>query len=242
MHLRRFLTAEWRDLLLLNYEVDPTLLGPLIPLGTELDDHEGHTYVSLVAFRFIDTRVLQLAVPLHRNFEELNLRFYVRREVGGELRRGEVFVREVVPRRVIATMARVLYNEPYIALPMRSQVDGVPPVVRYAWAAGGKWHSLEARGNGAGLVPPAGSHEAFIAEHYWGYTRRRDGATSEYRVEHPRWHVWPATELRMEADFSALYGPTFGAALVQPKTAFIAAGSAVAVHLPQRLDVGRAAA
>ena len=99
-----FLTARWVDLAMVNYEVDPALVRALVPAGTELDLWSGRCLVSVVGFQFLETRVLGLALPFHRNFEEVNLRFYVRRTVGDEARRGVVFVKEIVPRRAIAWM------------------------------------------------------------------------------------------------------------------------------------------
>src|SRR5689334_2274538 len=105
---RPFLRAEWRDLVMLNYESPAGLLDPLVPAGVELDRWRGTLYVSVVGFLFRDTRVLGIPIPFHRTFEEVNLRFYVRRELDGDVRRGVVFVRELVPRRAIATVARLL--------------------------------------------------------------------------------------------------------------------------------------
>ena len=135
---RVFLTGEWRFLAMLNYRVDAALLEPLVPRGTMLDDWKGATYVSLVGFLFRDTRVLGIAVPRHRQFEEVNLRLYVRREGAGDTRRGVTFIREIVPRAVIAAVARVAYNEPYLSLPMRHSIgvqadDDAPAVVGYEW-------------------------------------------------------------------------------------------------------------
>jgi hypothetical protein len=232
---RSFLTAQWRALLMLNYAADPALLSPFVPAGTELDHHDGRTYVSLVAFRFLDTRVLGLAIPFHRDFEELNLRCYVRRAAPDGVRRGVTFLREVVPRRAIAMVARAVYNEPYVSLPMRSRVAGSPPEVCYEWRAGTRWHSLSARGRGEGAIPEPGTLEAFIAEHHWGYTRQRSGGTIEYRVEHPSWRVWPAAALRIDADFGQVYDAPLAAMLGQPASAFLADGSQVTVFRPRRI-------
>src|SRR5260370_27968444 len=117
---RPFLSAEWRNLVMLNYEVDPTVLQPLVPKGTELDVWDGHSFLSLVGFLFLRTRVFGVPIPFHRNFEEVNLRFYVRRKTGEGWRRGVVFVKEFVPRTAIALVARRLYNENYVACPMSS--------------------------------------------------------------------------------------------------------------------------
>jgi uncharacterized protein YqjF (DUF2071 family) len=70
---RVFLTAEWRHLAMLNYIIDPALLKPLVPAGTELDFWGGQTYVSMVGFLFLNTRVRGIPIPFHRNFEEINL-------------------------------------------------------------------------------------------------------------------------------------------------------------------------
>ncbi len=226
-----FLTATWRHLLMLNYEVDPALLGPLVPDGTRLDMHGGRTWISLVGFRFLDTRVLGVPVPFHRDFDEVNLRFYVRREVGKEVRRAVVFVRELVPRAAIAWLARLVYNEPYTTLPMRSAItDGPPLRAQYAWKLAGHWHSFGATAADRFDIPPGDSSEAFITEHYWGYTRQRDGSTVEYQVEHPRWGVARATDIVIDADLAALYGADLASFLSRPTSAFLADGSAVSVR------------
>jgi hypothetical protein len=226
-----FLTAAWRHLLMLNYEVDPALLQPLVPRGTSLDAHDGRTWVSLVGFRFLDTRVLGMPVPFHRDFDEFNLRFYVRREVDGEVRRAVVFIRELVPRAAIALLARLAYNEPYTALPMRSTITLGPPLrAQYAWRMNGRWQSCGGTADGGFMLPEAGSLEEFITQHYWGYTRQRDGSTVEYRVEHPQWGVARAVDVVVDADLTALYGDAIASFLVKPGSAFLAEGSAVSVR------------
>src|SRR6267143_2115506 len=189
---RVFLTAEWRHLVMLNYEVDPDVLAPLVPAGTALDLWQGRALVSVVGFRFLDTRVLGTAIPRHRAFDEVNLRFYVRRDApGGETRRGVVFVRELVSRVAVALVARLAYNEPYRALRMRSVTPPgatePPGRLTYEWRIGGGWETLAATAVGTPAQPEPGSEAAFITRHHWGYTRQRDGGTVEYEVEHPPW-------------------------------------------------------
>ena len=237
---RPFLTAEWHNLVMLNYAVEPSLLEPFVPHGTVLDAWQGVTYVSLVGFLFADTRLLGIPLPWHRTFQEVNLRFYVRRQVGDEVRRGVTFIKEIVPRRAIATTARVIYNEPYVALPMRHAFgamrdDGVPAHVEYGWRSVGDWCTLRADPVGNGRPAQHGSQEEFITEHYWGYTRQRDGTTVEYRVEHPRWRVWAVTGAAISGDLLALYGPALATILrAPPASAFLAVGSPVVVHPPVR--------
>lgn len=234
---RPFLTAEWRHLAMLNYDVPPTLLRPLVPAGTELDTWGGDTLVSMVGFRFLHTRVLGIPVPGHRNFDEINLRFYVRRRAeDGTWRRGVVFVREFVPRRAIAAVARWAYNEPYTAVPMRHELEmegaekGGPGRAKYSWQLAGRWHHLEVTTRGRPAVPDPASEAAFITEHYWGYTAQRDGGCREYRVAHPGWRVWEAAGATFDCDVKSVYGADFAEWLsARPRSAFLAEGSAVTV-------------
>jgi uncharacterized protein len=238
---RPFLTAEWRYLVMLNYEVDRAVLVPLVPAGTALDLWQDRALVSVVGFKFLSTRVLGVAVPFHRDFEEVNLRFYVRRDVsGGAARRGVVFVRELVPRSAIASLARLAYNEPYRAVPMRSIVPArlvdPPGRLTYQWRTGAAWQTLAATAGGPPAVPEPESEAAFITEHHWGYTHQRNGSTVEYEVTHPVWRVWSAADPVLAADVVELYGAAFAPALAQPPvSALIAEGSPVAVYPPRRV-------
>ncbi|MBX3356404.1 MAG: DUF2071 domain-containing protein [Phycisphaeraceae bacterium] len=235
---RPFLTAEWRDLVIANFRVPASLLTPLVPRGTILDLWQAQALVSLVGFRFVETRVLGVAVPLHRDFVEVNLRFYVRRELASGSRRAVVFIRELVPRRAIAWTARALYNEPYRALPMRHlhRADAAAPTWCYEWQDGGGWTGFSAEAAGAAEELTPGSKAEFITEHYWGYTAQRDGGTVEYRVEHPPWRVWSNAAFRVHGDLRRTYGESFGAILSgTPDSVFVAVGSPVTVFRPRRL-------
>ncbi|MBI2212563.1 MAG: DUF2071 domain-containing protein [Acidobacteria bacterium] len=235
-----FLTAAWRNLVMLNYEIDPALLASRVPRGTELDSFDGRTFVSVVGFLFLDTRVLGVPIPLHRDFEELNLRFYVRREAEGEIRRGVVFVKEIVPRAAIAWVARTVYNENYVAMPMRHHVrlpvPGGDGRVEYSWDSGSRWNRVSARMAGPPEPIAPGSHEELVAEHYWGYAAQRDGGTVEYEVEHPPWRVWRALDPALDCDVSRLYGDEFLPALsTAPASAFVAEGSEIVVRQGRRM-------
>lgn len=229
---------------MLNYEVDPEILRSRIPAGTELDFWNGKTYLSVVGFQFFQTRLLGWKIPFHVNFSEVNLRFYVRHKSGQEWRRGVVFIREIVPRWAIAQVARRIYNEPYVAIPMRSDVypptesNGWNGSITYEWKWRRNWGQVSAQPHGTSTPLPPGSNAEFIAEHYWGYTRQRDGSTIEYRVDHPAWRVWQADECRFSGDIHQLYGPEFVSILAAPpSTAFVADGSTITVQrgLPMRI-------
>jgi uncharacterized protein YqjF (DUF2071 family) len=234
------LVAEWRWLVMLNFAVDHAVLAPFVPRGTELDQWDGSACASVVGFLFSKTRVFGIPIPGYREFEELNLRFYVRRRGSEGWRRGVVFVKEVVPRQAIAGVARRLYNENYVALPMSHQVDlhaGGGASIEYRWRAGGRWATLGARVSGSPQTIADGSEEEFITEHYWGYVRQRDRGCVEYGVEHPRWRVWRPDVASLDADLDALYGPALAEALdTAPRSALVAEGSPVVVRHGVRLD------
>jgi uncharacterized protein len=236
---RPFLTAEWRDLVMMNFEVDPAILRSRVPVDTELDDFEGRTYVSIVAFRFLKTRIYgRVAIPFHSNFDEVNLRFYVRREERGELRRGVVFISEVVPRCAIAVVARLAYNENYFSYPMTRRISrsGDEADLQYSWRVGRDSYFVEASTKYEPSLPKEGSAEQFITEHYWGYARQRDGSTVEYRVEHEAWRVWRAATARFSGVFGSLYGEEFSSVLgAKARSAFVADGSPVKVFPGRKL-------
>jgi len=209
------------------------MLAPFVPAGTELDSWNGKTFASMVGFMFLKTRVKGIPIPLHQNFEEVNLRFYVRRKADDGWRRGVVFIKEIVPRSAIAFVARNFYNENYVALPMSHRLEKVSGEIKsasYGWRFNGQnnFMHVEPRGTAQPLV--AGTLSEFITEHYWGYARQRDGSTMEYRVEHPRWNVWETAAAKLDCDIAGLYGEAFRKYLEQaPASAFLADGSAVTV-------------
>jgi len=235
-----FLTAEWRNLAMLNYEIEPSVLAPFVPASTELDSWQGKTYVSVVAFLFRRTRVSGVPVPFHQNFEEVNLRFYVRRLSDEGWRRGVVFIKELVPRRAIAFVARRFYNENYLAVPMRHRLEGNPcelKSVSYFWRYGGQESFLKLAVDGPAKPLADGSNEEFITEHYWGYARQRNNSMMEYRVDHPRWKVWAAKSAEFHCQVADLYGDKFAPFLSAPPiSAFLADGSDVKVYKGVRLS------
>jgi uncharacterized protein YqjF (DUF2071 family) len=230
---RVFLTAKWRSLAMLNYEVDSNLLCKYVPAGVELDQWNGSTFMSLVGFSFLNTKVLGLPIPFHRNFEEVNLRFYVRRNTGSEIRRGVVFIKEIVPRWAIAFVARSVYGERYVSMPMSHAVSSDRQgnfSAEYAWHLEGSAYKMCVHTEGTATQPTPNSVEQFITEHYWGYSKNPNGRTTEYQVAHPPWLVWQANQAIAEGDFAQLYSPSLAAAMQTPPTsAFLAEGSAITV-------------
>jgi hypothetical protein len=232
---RPFLTAHWRNLCNLTYAVPPERLEPLCPAGVELEVRDGESYVSLVGFDFDDTRVFGVPWPGYRAFPELNLRFYVRYE--GE--RGVVFVREFVPKRLVAWIARTLYDEPYRRAPMASDRRVESDRLTYSLGVtfGGRRHTVRvATANRSPSVPAEDTDAHFFKEHTWGFGTNRRGRTLRYRVEHPRWAVYDLDSVRIDVDYAALYGDEWAFLNdAEPVHTLFAKGSEVAVYPPETL-------
>ncbi|MCP9751408.1 YqjF family protein [Ferruginibacter sp. HRS2-29] len=229
---RSFLEAEWNNLIMANYAIDPALLLPYLPHKTELDTFNGKVYVSLVGFMFEKTKMLGFRIPFHINFEEVNLRFYVRFKDDGEWKRGVVFIKEIVPRIAISVVANVVYKEKYVYMPMSHflRLDNDEQTIGYAWKYRGRWNRLEAITAKQSVPMKPGSEEEFIAEHYWGYSRHSANITYEYAVQHPAWEIYPVKNYTIDCDFATLYGNAFGFLTnAEPTSVFIAKGSRVAV-------------
>ncbi|MFA0964190.1 YqjF family protein [Roseivirga sp. BDSF3-8] len=222
-----FLTAEWRHLIMANYILDPEILKPHLPKGTELDFFNGKCYASMVGFMFLNTRIKGVKIPFHVNFEEVNLRFYVKRRTGDDWRRGVVFIKEIVPKPAIAWTARLLYREKYVYHPMSHEVNWDNSYnAAYHWKYKGKWQSLSATAALKGNPVRQDSEEMFITEHYYGYSAYSQEKTKEYHVDHPRWNVHKVTNYQLDADISSLYGPEFRECISgKPASVFLLDGS-----------------
>ena len=243
-----FLTASWTEMLMLNFAVPGKLIAQLAPPGTEPDFFDGQAYVSIVGFMFRDSRLFGIRFPGHGLFEEVNLRYYVRRRVGDSWRKGVVFVREIAPRPLVAATARWIYNESYVTRRMRNSVRlagnslAAGDDVGYEWRTGRGakrcWNRMAGRAAAPLQLPKPGSLTEYIAEHYWAYVRRRDGGTSEYRVAHRPWRVAPAEDVVWDCDLAASYGDTPLAEhlAVPPALAFVADGSPVQVFRGRRCE------
>lgn len=234
-----FLSAQWRYLLMANYAVDPNVLKPHVPRGTELDFYEGKTYASIVGFRFLDTRVLGIPIPFHQNFTEVNLRFYVRYKTNEGWRRGTSFISEIVPRPAIAWLANLVYHEHYAYAPTRYQIlsEAQELNITYEWTKSGH-NFIQAKAKTVVQPMAEGSIEEFIAEHYWGYNTYSPEVTMEYGVEHPSWSYYPVTDFQSNYQIEALYGSAFVPYLRrEPDSVFVADGSEVIVRKGTKISL-----
>ncbi len=230
--MKTFLKARWENLIMANYAVDPGILQPYLPTGVELDFFEGKTYVSLVGFMFKNTRIFGLPIPFLGTFEEVNLRFYVKRTDETGIKRGVVFINESVPFKPVAWLANWLYKEHYIAIPTKNKIDfGIDAKsVEYQWKINSRLNSLQVNASTKGAEMQVGSVEEFIYEHYYGYTRIDANKTDEYRVNHPKWQVNSVSNYKIDCDFAAMYGAEFAYLAEQlPDSVFIAEGSEISV-------------
>ncbi|MGV3658456.1 MAG: YqjF family protein [Chitinophagaceae bacterium] len=227
-----FLTAEWRNLLMANYSINAAVLKPYLPCYTELDEYNGVHYVSLVGFLFTNTIVGGISFPFHTTFEEVNLRFYVRYKEAGLWKRGVVFMKEIVPQRMITFVANTVYKEKYATHPMKHvwETSGDDLKVEYYWKVGRNWNFLKAVANKVPSPLVAGSEEEFITEHYWGYTHVNKICTGVYEVAHPQWNIHAVKSFDVACSTAELYGPQFVDALAAPpRSVFLAEGSPISV-------------
>jgi uncharacterized protein len=209
--MKPFLSAEWRYLIMANYAFDPACLKPFLPAGTELDVFNDTHYVSLVGFLFDNTCLKGIPIPFHTRFEEVNLRFYVRRKENGVWKRGVVFIKEIVPKMAISLVANHLYGEHYQTMPMKHEwlITDKSLKINYSWQFRGQWQSIGVTAQNLKQPIEMGSESAFITEHYWGYTQLSKTITSEYEVRHPTWNTFPIENFKIACSFEQLYGTAF---------------------------------
>lgn len=232
IYTTNFLTAKWQKLIMANYAVDPILLLPYLPKHTELDLFEGKAFVSLVGFMFLNSKILGLPMPFMGSFEEVNLRFYVKRWVDNDWRRGVVFVNETVPYKAVAIIANWLYKEHYTAIPTKHKwfSEGNNQQVNYYWKKNGNWNDMQLNASVYSKKMAEKSVEEFIFEHYYGYTRVDAATTIEYKIEHPSWEIYPVNNYTINCDFKSMYGDAFEhLKTVQPNSIMLAEGSSIAV-------------
>ena len=228
-----FLSARWENLIMANYEVNPDVLKAYLPHGVELDFYNNKTYVSLVGFMFKKTSLFKIPIPFLGTFEEINLRFYVKRVEGDNIKRGVVFINETVPYKFVAWLANKLYKEHYIAIPTKNKLDikSISKAIRYEWKINNEWNHIAV--NVANTKEPmlAGSIEEFIFEHYYGYTKINEQHSQEYKVNHPRWQVNKVIDYSIDCDFKLMYGNDFSFLNErQPDSVILAEGSPVTVN------------
>jgi uncharacterized protein YqjF (DUF2071 family) len=228
-----FLKAEWRKLAIANYEVSPEILNKYLPAFTELDSWNGKHYVSLIGFMFLNTKMLGLKIPFHINFEEVNLRFYVKFKEGEKWKRGVVFIKELVPKQALTIVANTLYKEHYQAVPMNHswKIDKETIGVEYNWEINKELQTFSLQAENNLMEIPEGSEAEFITEHYWGYTKVNDTKTYEYEVKHPRWNTYPVKNHSIKVEFEKVYGPDFAFLNSQePLSVMLAEGSEISVE------------
>lgn len=228
-----FLKANWENIIMANYEIDPSLLIPFLPKGVELDLFDGKAYISLVGFMFKDTKLFNIKIPYFGTFEEINLRFYVVRKEGNSIKRGVVFINETIPYPIVAWMANKLYNEKYTVVPTKHQIsgDGATKKVNFEWLLNKKWNSIYVQATTASKPMQPDSLEKFIYEHYYGYTKINENTSEEYKLQHPSWLVNKVDKYTINCDFKAMYGDAFSVLNdTEPAAVFIAEGSSVGIE------------
>jgi len=227
-----FLKANWENLIMANYEVEPAILKPYLPKGVELDFYKSKTYVSLVGFMFKKTSLFGVPIPFFGSFEEINLRFYVRKIEGKKIKKGVVFINETVPYKIVALLANKLYKEHYISIPTKSSINiSEHKHINYEWKINDKWNSINIKSDINKYKIEPSSIEEFIFERYFGFTKLSPLITQEYRIQHPKWMTNNILNSRIDCDFGSMYGTAFSSLSNQaPSSIIMAEGSQVRVN------------
>ena len=227
-----FLKASWENLVMANYEVDPSILAPYLPNGVELDFFNNKTYVSLVGFMFKKTSLFGVPIPFFGSFEEINLRFYVKRIEGKKIKKGVVFINETVPFKIVAFLANKLYKEHYISIPTKNSIDiAEHKNIQYEWKMNEKWNSITVKSDANKYKIEPLSIDEFIFERYFGYTKLSPSSTQEYRIHHPKWNTHKILNYAIDCDFGPMYGNAFAGLNNQtPNSIIMAEGSQVTVN------------
>jgi uncharacterized protein len=229
-----FLKANWENIIMANYVINPKILVPFLPKGVELDFFNDKCYISLVGFMFKNIKLFNIPIPFFGSFEEINLRFYVKRiDENGLTRRGVVFINETIPYPIVAWMANKLYNEQYTVVPTKHNIveDKFFKIVEFEWLLNQKWNSIKVQATVASKEMEKNSLERFIYEHYFGYTKISESETEEYKLQHPSWKVSQVTDYAIDCNFEAMYSKSFSVLNeIKPEAVFIADGSAVAIE------------
>ena len=228
-----FLKAEWRNLAFANYLIDKNILVKYLPVGTELDLWDGNCFVSLVGFMFVNTKLLGIKIPFHTDFEEVNLRFYVKRFVNGRWKRGVVFIKEIVPKKALTFVANTVYNENYETMPMKHywEIEREKRIIEYKWKLNGIWYSFRVFASVDKFKIKPNSKTEFITEHYWGYAKVNSRRSNEYEVTHPKWEVYKVEDYKIDVDFKLVYGDEFEFLNdMKPYSVMLAEGSQITVE------------
>jgi uncharacterized protein len=225
------LTADFRYLVFLNYRVERELLESRVPTGVELHLLNGDPYISLVAFLFENLQVQGLPAPFHQKFEEVNLRFYVKQKGSTQEKHGVTFIREIVPKTLMAAAARFIFNEKYISLPMAHVLTpGEVQSLEYTWNTDKQKNFVRGSFKNEWEEPEKTSTEYWLMKRPYGFTATREGETQEITMEHPDWRITPVLDLSCEFDIPESFGIEFVPFLtLKPASAFIAEGSQVEV-------------
>lgn len=226
-----FLTARWRDLVLVTFAVPDALAIPLVPPGCEADRWDGRCHVSVVALVMERVRIRGLPIPGLTRYPQVNLRLYVRHDGRAAVR----FIQELVPSRVLAAAARWLYGEPFRRGSIRATLSQSGDAARaeYRFGLDGPPSTVTVGVAGPAAVPAPDSFEHWIKERVRGCRPDRAGRLRTFDVTHPVWAVRSITAHDVRLNFAGLYDPPWAALeATRPASVIYAVGSAVTVSAP----------
>lgn len=237
-----FLKGEWRNLIMINYQIDPEVLGAYLPPHTELDTFNGKHYVSLVGFLFKDSKVKGVIVPYQRTFEEINLRFYVRHlSADGIWKHGVVHIKEITTKKLKALVANKIFGENFEACDTRhlwSNPTEDKVSVEYMWKRTTDWDWIAITATGVSYFPKQKTEEQFITERDRVYNKGKKNITTEYNVEHTSWRIHKVHYSDINCNFEKNFGKDFACLnKTKPSSVFLADGSPITVSNIRKIEL-----
>ena len=219
--------------------MDEEVAAPIVPEGLELDRWHGQPYASIVGLCMSNVRVMGVPSPI-REYAEVNTRLYVRQRMPAEPRPGVVFVRQLVPHRTTAAVARIFAREPFAAGSVQSYVSEHRDAagaevnrIRYEWVVGGEEASFDVESHRTGAIPDQDSLEWFLTHRLWGYNGKPGRPTKAYWVDRPDWQVTEASSVTCSLKEEAV--AALGINGVDTASAIMCDGSYARVSWPRRM-------
>ena len=234
--------AEWREIVVINFEIDPKLLRNFIPPKTELDFFNETSFVTLMARACKNVKPYGWPIVFAKSIDQILLRFYVKRKVGDTWRRGVCLIRDYLPKRKASFFLNWMFKHSFTQVPIKRTSSnfesGLPtqlPTVEYQWTTGDYVNHIKVNARSQMRQQEQETKESFVLDHHYGYTVK-EGKTYEYYVEYSPWAMWDAQSGSFDCDTENVFGRPFVRALKQrPASVFLARGSDVIIYRPTEI-------
>lgn len=216
----------------MNYIISPEILENYLPAYTIIDYFKGNCFTSLVGFPFRNVEIAGMKIPFYTDFEEINLRFYVKRFDGTTWRKGTVFISEIANKSALKFLANSFLHEKYQTLETRQEIKENSELIetKYSWRTWMNWQFLNLISEKPSESVAEGTEAHFIMDRSSGYQKYDTATTNEYGISHPKWNIYPIRSFDINVDFEESFDSNFPVLNeTLPHSVILARGSSVAV-------------